>query len=120
MTESDPDFIGPRRPASVRKPGVMPRGVRADDRTPWKPGELLVPTDGVFVPLAATKAITDMLSGVRPWSAGANTELVSEALQLIGKTGLPFITVHRKGAHVVVVPFRSGLAELRKAAHRRV
>lgn len=112
MNESDPSSIGPR------KPGVMPRCVRADDRTPWKPSERLVPTDGVFVPLAATKAITDMLSGRRPKSAGANTRLVSEALQVIALGRAPKVYVGRNGIGAVVEPFRSGLAELRKAAHR--
>lgn len=114
MTESDPSFIGPRQP------GVMPRGVRADDRTPWKSSERLVPTDGVFVPLAATKVITDMLSGKLPKCAGANTALVSQALQVIALTRASAVYVERKGARAIVAPFRSGLAELRKAAHRSV
>ena len=111
MISPDPNFIGPL-------PRPFP-AIRADDRTPWEPKARLVPTDGVYVPLASINAIAKMISGALPNGAGANTALVSQALRFLKKKGWPSVGVERKGVHVVIRPFSSGLAELRKATGRR-
>ncbi len=107
-----------------------PAAVRVWERKRWAPGtrqDLLVPmsADGLLYVAAADAVIKRMLSGKLPSGAGANTEAVSYALTLSHRLGedapyAQFVAHPTLPRPIPVVPFRSGLAELRRARGRSI
>jgi len=128
-----PIGVSPAEWAAMKaKRDQKPAGVRADDRHRWKPGARLAaevpmsPGFGEYAVAMADKVITGMLSGKLPKGAGSNTAAVSNGFNEIhvrnqvGMRANVYVMLPRMSGPLPVVPFKSGLHELRRARGRRI
>ena len=128
MNENHPEFVGPKLPKA--KP-VWPGAVRDDDRKKWAKGaDVLEWFSSEFLSKdakdQADAAITRMLTGNLPKSAGRFTAEVSRVLCMTAKHNVDLtmnsamLLSARMQYPVRIVPCQSGLAEVRKSAGRQI
>jgi len=135
----------PSRPAGVTpqewtlekaRRNQKPAAVRADDRQRWVPFQFVY-DDGTIAPVGQHAGngvavgmvgfiIDNMLSGKLPRGAGTNTRAVSEAFiklysnEDIASVHVAFHSEDGLVGPIPVVPYKSGLHELRRARGRRI